>query len=122
MKLLFPRLVVLTLSAASLWAQAALKPADLFGEPAQAPSPSLERAVVTAAANRTIIVTGETKWVNVQHFEVIRFASNGREFAWYFDGLAQATAFDLTQIAPAGFVDHSVTVYVSPSERDFPGG
>ena len=122
MKLLFPRLVVLTLSAASLWAEAALKPSNLFGEAAQAPSPSLERSVVTAAANRTIIVTGETKWVNVQHFEVIRFVSNGREFAWYFDGLAQPSAFDLTQIAPAGFVDHSVTVYVSPGERDFPGG
>jgi hypothetical protein len=121
MKLLFPRLVLLTLSAASLWAEAAIKPSDLFGEAAQAPSPSLEHAIVTADANRTIIVTGETKWVNVQHFEVIRFVSNGREFTWYFDGLAQPTAFDLMQIAPAGFVDHGVTVYVAPAERDLPG-
>jgi hypothetical protein len=119
MKLLFPRLVVLTLSAASLWAEAALQPSDLFGEAAQAPS--LEHATITAAANRTIIVTGESKWINVQHFEVIRFVSNGREFTWYFDGLARPTAFDLMQIAPAGFVDHRVTVYVGPSERDFPG-
>jgi len=37
------------------------------------------------------------------------------------NGLA-AGAFDLMQIAPAGFVDHSVKVYVSPTERDFPGG
>ncbi|HKB74790.1 MAG TPA: CzcE family metal-binding protein [Burkholderiales bacterium] len=120
MKLLFPRLVVLSLSAASLSAGAALKPADLFGEPARAPS--AERAIITAVADRTITITDETKWVNVTHFEVVRFVSNGREFAWYFDGVAQPRPFDLAQIAPAGFVGHSVTVYVSLSERDLPGG
>jgi hypothetical protein len=120
MKLLLPRLVVLTLSVASLYAQAALKPSDLLGEPAQAPSP--ERAIATAAANRTIVVTGDTKRVNVTHYEVVRFVSNGREFTWYFDGVAQPGLFDLMQIAPADFVDHGVTVYVSPSAIDFPGG
>jgi len=116
---LFRSVAVLTLSAASLSAGASLKPTDLLGEPTQAPS--LERAIITAVPDRTITVTGDTKWVNVKHYEVIRFASNGREFTWYFDGLAQPGAFDLMQIAPAGFVDHCVTVYVSPSERDFPG-
>jgi len=110
---------VLTLSAASLSAGASLKPTDLLGEPTQAPS--LERAIITAVPDRTITVTGDTKWVNVKHYEVIRFASNGREFTWYFDGSAQPGAFDLMQIAPAGFVDHCVTVYVAPTERDFPG-
>src|SRR5712691_2353078 len=116
----FRSIAVLTLSAASLSAGAALKPTDLFGEPAQAPS--AERAIITAVADRTITITDETKWVNVNHYEVIRFVSNGREFNWYFDGVAQPRPFDLTEIAPAGFVDHSVTVYVSPNERDFPGG
>jgi Heavy-metal resistance protein CzcE len=116
---LFRSVAVLTLSAASLSAGASMKPTDLLGEPAAAPS--LERAVFTAVADRTISVTGDTKWVNVKHYEVIRFVSNGREFTWYFDGLAQPRPFDLAQIAPAGFVNHSVTVYVAPSERDFPG-
>jgi Heavy-metal resistance protein CzcE len=120
MKLLVPSIAALALSAASLSAGAALKPADLFGEPARAPS--AERAIITAVADRTITITDETKWVNVTHFEVIRFVSNGREFAWYFDGVAQPRPFDLAQIAPAGFVGHSVTVYVSLSERDLPGG
>ena len=119
MKPFFRSIAVLTLSAASLSAGAALKPTDLLGEPAVAPS--LERAVFTAVAERTITVNDNAKWVNVKHYEVIRFASNGREFTWYFDGLAQPGAFDLMQIAPAGFVDHCVTVYVSLSERDFPG-
>ena len=120
MKPLFRSIAVLTLSAASLSAFASLKPSDLFGEPARAPS--AERAIITAVADRTIMITDETKWVNVNHFEVIRFVSNGREFTWYFDGVTQPRPFDLAQIAPAGFIGHSVMVYVSPSERDFPGG
>lgn len=120
MKLLFPRLAVLTLSLASLYAQATPKPWDFLGEPAQAPSP--ERALVTAAANRTFVITGDTKQVNVTHYEAVRFVSNGREFTWRFDGVAQPGAFDLMRIAPAGFLDHSVTVYLSPTAIDFPGG
>ena len=120
MKLLIPSIAALTLSAASLSAGAALNPTDLFGEPAQAPS--AERAIVTAVADRTITIDDKTKWVNVNHYEVIRFVSNGREFTWYFDGMAQPRPFDLTQIAPAGFVGNSVTVYVSPSDSDLPGG
>jgi hypothetical protein len=120
MKLFIPSIAALAFSAASLSAGAALKPSDLFGQPARAPS--AERAIITAVADRTIMITDETKWVNVNHFEVIRFVSNGREFTWYFDGVAQPRPFDLAQIAPAGFVGHSVTVYVSLSERDSPGG
>jgi heavy-metal resistance protein CzcE len=118
MKPLFRSIAVLTLSAASLSAFASLNPTDIFGEAAQAPS--TERAIVAVAADRTITVTGDTKWVNVNHYEVVRFVSNGREFTWYFDGIAQPRPFNLTEIAPAGFLNHSVTVYVAPSERDFP--
>jgi len=114
MKPLFRSIAVLTLSAASLSAGASLKPIDLFGEPAQAPS--AERAIVTAIADRTITVTGDTKWINVNHDEVVQFTSNGREFTWYFDGVNQPRPFDLSEIAPAGFVDHGVKVYVAPSE------
>ena len=51
MKPFFRSIAVLTLSAASLSAGAALKPTDLLGEPAVAPS--LEPAVFTAVAERT---------------------------------------------------------------------
>ncbi len=119
MKPIFRNISVLALSAASLSAYAAMKPADLFGEPAQAPSN--ERAVYSAPAERTIAITGDTKWVNVNHYEVVRFTSNGKEFTWYFDGMAQARPFNLAEIAPAGFVNRSVAVYVAPTDRDFPG-
>jgi hypothetical protein len=67
---------------------------------------------VSAAYERTIDITGGTKWVNVTHGEVVRFVANGREFTWSFDGVSQPQPFDLSEIAPAGFVDHGVKVYV----------
>jgi hypothetical protein len=109
MKLVTTRLFAITLSALSLSAAAATR-TDLLGEPAQ--QPSAQRAVVTAAYGRTIEITGGTKWVNVNHGEVVRFVSNGREFTWYFDGMSQPQPFDMSEIAPAGFVDHGVKVYV----------
>src|SRR5262249_47934359 len=72
MKLLVPALAVLTLSAVSLSAGAITR-ADLYGERAQAPA---AQTIVSAVYGRTIEVTGETKWVNVKHGEVIRFVSN----------------------------------------------
>jgi len=110
MKLVITSLFAVTLSAASLSAGAATLRADLLGEPAQ--PASTERTVVRAAYGRTIDITGGTKWVNVNHGEVIRFVSNGREFTWYFDGVSQPRPFDMAEIAPAGFVDHGVKVYV----------
>jgi hypothetical protein len=100
-------LFAITLSAVSLSAAART---DLLGEPAQ--MPSAERMGVTAVADRTIDITGGTKWVNVNHGEVVRFVANGREFTWYFDGVSQPQPFDLSEIAPAGFVGNGVKVYV----------
>jgi hypothetical protein len=119
MKLLAPSIAALTLSAASLSAVASLKFADVYGEPAQASS--RERAIISAVANRTIGIDGKTKWVNLTHYDVIRFVSGDREFTWYFDGLAQPGPLDLREFAPAGFVDHRVTVYVLPSALDLGG-
>ena len=114
MKLVITRLFAVTLSALSLSAAAAMR-TDLLGEPVQ--PASAERTIVTALAGRTIDITGGTKWVNVNHGEVIRFVSNGREFTWYFDGAAQTQPFDMTEIAPAGFVDQGVKVYVALGDR-----
>jgi hypothetical protein len=93
--------------------------ADLLGEPVQA-APA-ERTIVSAVAGRTIAISGETKWVNVNHGEVIRFVSNGREFTWYFDGVSQPRPFDMADIAPAGFLDHGVKVYVGVGDDAYSG-
>jgi heavy-metal resistance protein CzcE len=102
-------LLAVTLSALSLSAAAATR-TDLLGEPAQAPA--AQRSVISAAYERTIDISGGTKWVNVNHGEVVRFVANGSEFVWYFDGVTQPRPFDLSEIAPAGFIDHAVKVYV----------
>src|SRR5882672_315183 len=106
-KLLVSAIAVLTLSAAALSAGAATMRTDLLGEPAQA-----------SAAVRTLVINGNTKYVNVKHGELIRFVENGREFAWNFDGVAQPQPFDLAQVAPAGILDHSVKVYVQLGDQD----
>src|SRR5258708_12920927 len=86
MKLPVSSIAALALSAASLSAGAALKPADLFGEPVRAPS--AERAIITAVADRTITITDETKWVHVTRYEVIRFVSNEPHLPCSFAPLA----------------------------------
>ena len=94
----------LALSTASLSA-VALTHADLYGE-----------AASPAAAERTIVVGPNTRWVNVNHGEIVKLVANGQEFTWDFDGLPQS--FDLKQIAPQGALDHNVRVYIATTLED----
>lgn len=105
MKRLIPTLAMLTLSAASLTTFAKVTEADMLGNAAQ-----------PSAAQRTIAIDNKTKWITVEHDEVVRFLSNGQEFAWAFDGMA--SSLKLSEIAPAGGLDRELTVYVWPSVRD----
>ncbi len=104
MKTFVKALAVLALSSATLSA-AALTFGDLYGEPAEA-----------ALADRTIVVTPSTKFVNVKHGEVVKIVAGGKEFAWDFDGIEQP--FELAKIAPQGAIDHNVRVYIERSEMD----
>jgi hypothetical protein len=110
MKLLVPTFAALALTTAALSAGAATMRSDLLGEPA-----------ATTLGARTVVINANTKWVNVKHGEVIRFVANGREFAWNFDGLAQPSPFDLTEVAPSGALDHSVKVYLALGDEDVNG-
>jgi len=105
-----PTVIALTLSVASLAAVAAQPRADLFGEP-----------VSTADARRVIVINDNTKWVNVNHRDVVKFVVQGREFAWAFDGMPSGS-FDLNQIAPAGTLARTVEVYVAPTDGDLIDG
>ncbi len=104
MKLFVPTLAALTLSAASLSA-VAMTDADRYGE-----------AASPAAAEHTIVIRPNTRWVNVNHGEIVKFVANGQEFAWDFDGLPQS--FDLKQVAPQGAIDHNVRVYIATTLTD----
>jgi heavy-metal resistance protein CzcE len=103
-KVFAPAFAALALSAASLSANA-LTSGDRYGEPA---NPSY--------AERTIVVTPQTRFINVSRGEVVKLKVGAQEFAWDFDGLAQP--FELSNIAPEGALDHSVRVYVAASAQD----
>jgi Heavy-metal resistance protein CzcE len=108
MKLIIPAIAALTLSAASLSALA-LTDADRYGETA---SP--------AAATRTVVIGPNTRWVNVNHGEIVKFVANGQEFAWDFDGVPQS--FNLKQVAPEGAIAQNVRVYIEMTEKDIDAG
>jgi len=105
-KLFAPAFAALALSAASVSAFA-LTSGDRYGEPAQS----------GYTADRTIVVTPDTKYINVRHGEIVNLKLGSEEMAWNFDGLAQP--FDLSKIAPEGSLDHKVQVYVeTEGQRD----
>ena len=79
---------------------------DLLGNPA----PSV-------AATRTIVITPETKWVNVEGGEVINFIVGDKAFAWDFYVGFTVTSFDLNLVAPPGVLNRRVMAYISPDPR-----
>jgi heavy-metal resistance protein CzcE len=105
MKVFAPALAALALSAASLSANA-LTTGDVYGEPAAS----------GYAPDRTIVVTPQTKFINVTRGEVVNIKVGSKEFAWEFDGLARP--FELSKIAPEGSLDHTVRVFVGTSLND----
>ncbi len=105
MKRLIPVLALLTLTAVSPIATANVTDADMLGRAAQA-----------SAAQRTIAIDAKTRWITVEHDEVVKFVSNGQEFAWAFHGMS--SSFKLSKVAPTGVLDRDLTVYVWPNARD----
>ena len=104
MKLLWPAVTIIALSAASVSAFA-LTDADRYGEMAN-----------PAAAMRTIVVQPNARWVNVTHGEIVKFVVNGREFAWDFDGLL--SNFKLSVIDPQDGNAENVQVYIERSYQN----
>src|SRR5207247_5997819 len=77
MRLFFPAVAALALSAASFAVTATVTEADMFGSPAQA-----------AGAQRTISINPKTRWITVERGEAVKSVANGQEFAWAFNGLS----------------------------------
>jgi hypothetical protein len=75
--------------------------------------------VTGAAADYTINISANTNYVNVKLGDTVRFVSGNKEFTWSFDAGNTVWAVELSQIAPAGMLDHRINVYVSPFRRYF---
>ena len=80
---------------------------DLYGQPAPA----------QAYADQVIQVGPQTRHVNVVGGQVVRFVRGERSFTWHFLVARTVNAFDLTEVAPAGFFDGPVIAYVEPDPR-----
>jgi hypothetical protein len=106
-KLYCPSLISLVVTSAALSACSAISnPTDLYGDPAP-----------VTAAQRTIVITPDTKHVNVEGGEIVRFVVDDKDFAWdFFVGLTVRN-FDLREVAPPGMLDHPVTAYISADPR-----
>lgn len=100
-KLIVPIVAVLTLGLMGLSASASTRSSDVLGE-----------GVPLSAATRTIRIDATTKYVNVTEHETVKFEVNGTDFAINFAGALYG--FDLNRVAPAGALDHNVTVWVTP--------
>lgn len=108
-------LIATTLAIASV----ALTPAQAeVRRPSFSPTMDMMPTPAQAQAERTIEITPQTQWVNVKRLETVRFVNhvNGdtRAFTWQAPAHA-LKPLGLSDIAPAGFVEQPVTVYVAPS-------
>ena len=68
---------------------------------------------------RVITISPNTKWVNVNRDETVKFidASSGKSFVWYFK--TPAMRFDLSKVAPGGILaGRRVDAYVGISPRE----
>jgi hypothetical protein len=61
---------------------------------------------------RTINLLPDTRYVNVEQGETIKFTSGGKTFTWHFDTLGTPT-FKLAKIAPKDINSGNIQVYVS---------
>jgi hypothetical protein len=111
-----PRSLIPTILALALLASCASRSTlssrlDLLGD-----------AAPVAAATQTIVISPDTRWVNVTGGDVVKFIVGDKEFAWSFSGAQSITAFPLNQIAPAGILSREVMAYVEPDPRYIGGG
>ncbi|MDB5989858.1 MAG: hypothetical protein JWQ10_1261 [Herbaspirillum sp.] len=73
---------------------------DLWGSPAPA-----------AAATKTIVVTPETKFVNLVGGDVVRFVVGDKSFTWSFDGIYFPAAIDISKVSN-GLLQRPLMAYV----------
>jgi hypothetical protein len=104
-KLLFSLVFTAMLSGACAPFDAPPRP-DLWGDPAP-----------VSAASRTIVITPDTRYVNVTGGEIVTFVVGDKAFAWSFNGTRYVAPFDLSITAPPGVLDHTVIAYVAPDPR-----
>jgi len=116
MKTVIRHVVIAALAAAlniASSAFAAVSSRDLLGESYDRPG----------TYERSITIGPNTKWINVNAGEIVRFVdqASGKSFIWKFGTVAKGDGgyrFDLTTVAPPGILNGPVIAYVASDLRD----
>lgn len=90
--------------------------------PGIAPVDLLGAAAPSSAAIRTIVITPDTRWVNVTGGDTVRFIAGDQSFAWNFTVARTVTTFALNRVAPPGILTHTVVAYVARDPQDIGEG
>ena len=94
--------LLLSLAAGVAAAQTASVRTDLFGDPAP-----------LTAAQRTIVITPDTRSVSVTGGEIVKFVIGEQSFAWHFDVALTVSSFELNLVAPSGLLKQKVIASVA---------
>lgn len=92
---------------------------DLLGMPV------IEQAARQSGASatmRTIALTPATRSIDVTSGDTVRFVMGEHAFAWQFQVSPNVATFALNQIAPPGWLSHTIPVYVAPNPLYGSGG
>ena len=100
-KIPVPLLLAMAGAVASGAASAAVR-TNLLGDPGN-----------PQQAERTIVITPKTRYVNVTEGNVVRFVANDVAFVWNFDSPG-IDSFALNRVAPAGMLDLTVIAFIAP--------
>ena len=98
--------------------------------PVQQRADLLGMAIPASAAAHSVVITPETRWVNVTGGDTVRFVAGGGEFGWDFHVSPLVHVFDLNRLAPPGVLGRplpqtlpqTLPVYVDPDPNYTSGG
>jgi len=90
--------------------------------PVQQRADLLGMAVPASAAAHSVVITPDTRWVNVTGGDTVRFVAGGSEFGWDFHVSPLVQVFDLNRVAPPGLLGRPLPVYVDPDPNYSVGG
>ncbi|WP_225984748.1 CzcE family metal-binding protein [Noviherbaspirillum aerium] len=71
----------------------------------------------SAHTDQIVSIGPDTRHVNVQGGNSVRFIVGDREFAWHFNVARTIDSFDLREVAPPGILGHAVIAHVSPDPK-----
>lgn len=93
---------ILTLSCASFTLTACAADSSMLGQ-GQVPA---------GYAERTVVVGPETRYINVERGDLVKFVVGDKSFSWKFNAPTTISEVNMSEVAPAGMLNHEVKAYI----------